>query len=271
MDFVDASARQSLGALFPSTNVAARVDTIACYGGFKQRRLWNLAEQFPSWDTRWARVSRRFGLTHVVAPTTTRAPRSEATALAVEGGWIVQSDPRLGVEIWAVPHRPWAFFATRALAAGSPRRSRELLGELIAAGDDGTVVVESPERPLTAPGRVLAVERTTASLRIEAEAEGDALLVIQDAYWPGWRAALDGRPATIDVADHLVRAVRWPPGRHRLVMTYEPPGLVVGLLLSGIGLIITSALAAAALRWPRAVRAGPALNSGRESCHDSRS
>jgi uncharacterized membrane protein YfhO len=121
-------------------------------------------------------------------------------------------------------------------------------------GDVDTVVVEADTAPGTAPGRVLRVERGTEAVRIEAEAIGPALLVIQDAWWPGWEATVDGAPTEILAADGLVRAVPFPPGRHAVELRYDPPELRVGLALTGLGALLCIGLAASA--WRR--RAAPA-------------
>jgi uncharacterized membrane protein YfhO len=71
---------------------------------------------------------------------------------------------------------------------------------------------------------------------VQGDAPGEAVLVVNDAFWPGWEATIDGAPAPILAADGFVRAVRWPPGRHRLEMRYQPPELARGLLLSLAGL-----------------------------------
>jgi len=68
----------------------------------------------------------------------------------------------------------------------------------------------------------------------------------------GWTAAIDGRTAEIVAADLIVRAVRWPPGRHVLTMTYDPPGVRLGWWLSAAGALLTAALAALAVRRARA-------------------
>jgi len=85
---------------------------------------------------------------------------------------------------------------------------------------------------------------------VEAESLGDGVLVVNDAWAPGWSATIDGAAVDVLPADVLVRAVRWPAGRHRLVMRYEAPGLVAGGWVSALAL----AVAVAALGVQRARR-----------------
>ena len=245
VDCIESPARFRSIALSPSVNVAHRVDTLEPYGGFEGRRITTLSLSFgPS----WTRHFRRFGLTHIVVPVPFGERFREQVALAVEGGQLVQRDAALGFELWAVPHRPWAFFPQRAIASDLPQDAHRTLLDLMARGEDDTVVVEAPAPPPTSPGRVLRIERGTESVRVEAESAAPALLVLQDAHWPGWRASIDGEPAEILIADLFVRAVRWPPGRHRLEMVYDPPGVRFGLALSALGAVLLLLLAALAVR-----------------------
>jgi hypothetical protein len=203
------------------------------YGAFEPRRLETLRR---SCGDEWPRAARRYGLTHVVSQVIPHANADSARAAkAVEAARPIQRDDALGFEVWAVPHRPWAFFAERAVAAADPLEARKAVLGLAAREEHGAVVLEAAEAPPTAPGRVLRVERGASSVRIEAEAEGAGLLVVQDAFWPGWRATLDGRPVEILAADFLVRAVAWPPGRHALEMTYAPGEVRLGLAASALG------------------------------------
>jgi hypothetical protein len=250
---VDVTALHRARLLYPATNVPARVDTFDQYGAFPPTRLTTL---FTTLGKGWGRSFRRFGATHVAVPTPNNLVYREATDLAIPGGQLVQREEALRFELWAVPHRPWAFFARRAGATLRPETAREAVVELIARQDDGSVVVEGSETPLAAPGRVLSRDRGVESLRIDAEALGPALLVVQDAWWPGWRATIDCQPTEILPADYLVRAVRWPAGRHRLEMVYDPAEVRTGLALSTLGCALVLLLAALTLRRARAFRGG---------------
>jgi hypothetical protein len=225
----------SLAALgWPSHNVTVRVDQIDAYTGLVSNRLEWLRGMFEGSPQAW----RRYGVTHVVLPAGQVDPPFQG---AIQGGRPVEVGARL--QVWAVPHRPWASFAPAARAASGMRQAIQATVAELRAGS-ATVVVEAPEAPPTAPGRILSVARGAEASAVEAEADGPALLVVNDAWWPGWEAEIDGAPAPILPADGLVRAIPFPPGRHRLVMRYDPPEVRHGLLLSGLGLLATFALAA---------------------------
>jgi uncharacterized membrane protein YfhO len=61
-----------------------------------------------------------------------------------------------------------------------------------------------------------------AEVRIETDAPGGALLVLNDVWHPWWRADIDGAPADILKANVLFRAVEVPAGRHRVRFTFHP-------------------------------------------------
>jgi hypothetical protein len=244
LDYIDSMALTWRITMTPAVNLAYRVDAITAYG-FDPRRLTTLSR---SLGDGWTRAARRFGLTHVVLDTSSRVPDElrAPTDLALQGAQLAQQDSAMGLEVFAVPHRPWAFFAERALAFEQPQPAHQTLLELISRGDDDTVVVEAPAPPATAAGRVLHQERGAERISIDAEADGPALLVVQDAHWPGWTATIDGQSAEILIADILVRAVRWPPGRHHLEMVYDPPGVRLGWGLSAAGALLVLLLVARA-------------------------
>ncbi len=244
LDHFDTAARYATVILHPSANVAARVDTVDEYSPYIPRRLANL--QMTLRDG-WWRAARRFGVTHVVVA----RPHDEAermiAAWSVEEGRLVQRDEVMGWDLWVVPHRAWALFAEHAVSRERPQDAHAVVLDLIRRNDETTVVVEAASPPPTAPGRVLHFERAPEIVRIDAESSAPGLLVVNDAYWPGWRAWIDGEETAILATDLLVRSVRWPAGRHTLVMRYAPPEIRMGLVASGLGGLLLAALALRAL------------------------
>jgi uncharacterized membrane protein YfhO len=83
-----------------------------------------------------------------------------------------------------------------------------------------------------------------ASYTVQIAAPG--LLVVADAWYPGWRATVDGQPAEILRANLLYRAVALWPGRHEVVFEYAPQTWRIGMMISGAAaLILIAALVAA--------------------------
>lgn len=140
------------------------------------------------------------------------------------------------------PHRPWASFAPSARA--EPRQIATLALTVANLQEERLeVVLETALAPRVTGGRVLSVTREHERVEIAAEADGAAVIVVADAFWPGWEARVDGRPVPLMAADVLVRAVPVPGGRHQLVMTYAPQELAIGKALSVVGLVALAIMA----------------------------
>jgi hypothetical protein len=74
-------------------------------------------------------------------------------------------------------------------------------------------------------------------VEIEVTAEAPGYLVLTDAWYPGWKATVDGAPVRVWRADLLFRAVAVRPGDHRVVLTFRPASLRVGAGISLVGLV----------------------------------
>jgi uncharacterized membrane protein YfhO len=61
---------------------------------------------------------------------------------------------------------------------------------------------------------------------------------LTDAYYPGWRAYLDGEQTPMYRADYLFRAVALPPGRHLVQFRYEPESLETGLAVARLAVAL---------------------------------
>ena len=76
------------------------------------------------------------------------------------------------------------------------------------------------------------------------------ILVLADAYYPGWVVTVNGEPGDILRADYLLRGVYLPAGVHEVIFRYRPASFRWGIALSAIGV----ALAVAGLAGSRLAR-----------------
>lgn len=106
-------------------------------------------------------------------------------------------------------------------------------------------------------GTVRALWRRSDGMGFETDFSAPGLLVVVEAYDPGWKANVDDRPADVLRANLLFRAVRVGGGRHRVELSYRPPGFIGGALLSG-----TAACAALAFWEISRVRRRRAFENG---------
>ncbi|HPO86144.1 MAG TPA: YfhO family protein [Candidatus Hydrogenedentes bacterium] len=99
-------------------------------------------------------------------------------------------------------------------------------------------------------GNARILEHTATRCLLETETNAPAVLVLADAYYPGWTARLDGQPAEILPAYYIFRAVVVPEGNHRVEFTYFPMSLRIGLAISAVGLVFGVFLAVTTRRRP---------------------
>jgi len=136
------------------------------------------------------------------------------------------------------------------------------------------VVVESPggAGECSAGGaggdaRVVPLVDEPGRLAFRVEAAADAHLLVAVTHAPGWRAVVDGRPATVVRADYAFMAVPVPAGRHEVELRYVPRGFAaaVALALVGAGLFVAGGVGCVAVRRrasTHTVAGGAAASSG---------
>lgn len=78
--------------------------------------------------------------------------------------------------------------------------------------------------------------------RAEVETAANGVFVQSEAFYPGWKAYLDGREVPIMRADYALRAVELPAGRHVLEIRYVPLNFWAGLLVSLLTLMVIAAI-----------------------------
>jgi uncharacterized membrane protein YfhO len=79
------------------------------------------------------------------------------------------------------------------------------------------------------------------------EAATPGLLFVADAWYPGWLAKVDGKPAEILRTNLLYRGVALEPGRHEVTFEYAPRSWRMGLIVSGAAALLLLGLLVAAL------------------------
>ena len=132
----------------------------------------------------------------------------------------------------------------RAWLAGSARLAHtpeSALAELLEASDPrGSPPVEGLERAWTGPGDWTALTVTAlpgGEVSVEVSVDREALLVLADAWAPGWLAEVDGQEREVLRVGGLFRGVVLVPGEREVVFRYRPWGWVWGLRLGLLGLL----------------------------------
>lgn len=87
----------------------------------------------------------------------------------------------------------------------------------------------------------VVVNRDSVTFDIDAPQAG--YVVVNEAFYPGWVASVDGRETAIEPANVLVRAIAVDAGHHRVAMRFLPAdvtwtrALLLGGLLASLGLL----------------------------------
>jgi uncharacterized membrane protein YfhO len=84
-------------------------------------------------------------------------------------------------------------------------------------------------------------------VELEATLRTPALVVLNDTFYPGWEATVDGVPAPIIRANYFARGVFAPAGAQQIIFRYRPWSYRLGLLVSLSACIV----ALASMLWAR--------------------
>jgi hypothetical protein len=113
--------------------------------------------------------------------------------------------------------------------------SKGVLRLLSSAGFDPTLEVVldreipmPPTRQLKATAKIVRYENERVT--IATSADNEAILVLTDSYYPGWKAFVDGREEVIRRANLFFRAVPLPAGNHNVSFATSPDHLQLALI-----------------------------------------
>ncbi|HXE97555.1 MAG TPA: YfhO family protein [Dongiaceae bacterium] len=67
---------------------------------------------------------------------------------------------------------------------------------------------------------------------VEAATPANALLVLGEKYYKGWKASVDGKPAEIVPVNHILRGVYLTPGSHKVEFRFDPLPFKIGKSLT---------------------------------------
>jgi hypothetical protein len=99
--------------------------------------------------------------------------------------------------------------------------------------------IQASAGPATPPAGASARLASYGAQRvvIDATATDRSLLVLTDSFYPGWKATVDGKPASIERVDYVLRGVSIGPGHHTIVMRYQPTSWRLGWIVSLVALL----------------------------------
>lgn len=146
---------------------------------------------------------------------------------------------RSGIKVFedrAAYPRVWAVHQAVSLADSSA-----LLPALTAESFDGRRAVLLTGAPAPQMGNCQAVEENVQmpyhgpnQLTITADLRCRGMVILTDAWFPGWRATVDGKPARIYQVYGGVRGVMVDAGSHVIQMNYRPWSIILGGALTAL-------------------------------------
>lgn len=134
---------------------------------------------------------------------------------------------------------PQAWMVGQTVVAADPEAQLETI-KLRSFNPLTTAVVDQDVPGL--PGRAVTgtatIHRRYNETYVTTNADSPALLVLADAWYPGWHATVDGQPATLLRANYAFRAVAVPAGPHQVIFRYRPAYWLPSLALMALGLVL---------------------------------
>jgi hypothetical protein len=146
--------------------------------------------------------------------------------------------------------RAWVVDAYRVAGA------EETLAAMATAEFDpaGEVLLDREPALRPEPGDSAAVSLTRQTMdevAFTADLGNAGILVVSEVFYPDWRVTVNGQPAEIMRANHVIRAIALPAGKHEVVFTYDR-GLLkksAGISVGAFALTLLVLLGTAVTRW----------------------
>jgi membrane protein YfhO len=159
------------------------------------------------------------------------------------GAEVLISEPSLGLAVTKnseCPPRLRTVTRTTAVADLDEAIARLRSGDFDPARE---ATVEGGSTKVYGPAEVSDVELGPESARARvAAAPGGTFLVFATAFYPGWRATVDGNEVPVEVANGAVMGLEVPEGSHQVELTFTDPGFQSGLEATLAGLLVLAAL-----------------------------
>lgn len=196
------------------------------------------------------------GARYIIIPANSSPGRDDLQRLSLRYPTVYEDHRVRVLENRAALPRAWIVHSGRQVEPG-----RAL--QLLASGEVNprdTALLEQPPPALARPTNPSADRAEVGiyrpeRIRVATETSAPGLLVLSEVYYPAWEAYVDGRRAPLYVADHALRAVPIPAGRHEVELRFESNALRAGMAISTAAYSLFAVLALAAWRahrrrWP---------------------
>jgi hypothetical protein len=262
--------------LFPKYHLASGLSLIDSYGSIKLLDYDSLLLVAKSRSARLddktrlphAAALRLLATEHLLLPESSQPNFAEPESYARTSGWpedaalwrMQRTQPRAWLvhQVHTLPPLP-----RPARLAAVDARSDEVLFPGNKARDFRRVAIVETDQPLPEWSAPAAAGSTNADepcrfghydpqrVVIETQLAQPGLLVLSDAWYPGWQATVttagQSRSAPIYQTNRVLRGVWLPAGRHTVEFRFLPQSFVRGAWISGISLLLVAVIGAITL------------------------
>ena len=152
---------------------------------------------------------------------------------------------------------PKAFFVDSVRTVGTPQQAVDLMKPMANFNPASTAIAETDEQLNSSTDTAATVTVTSYkanNIEMQTSSSEEQFLVLSEIYYPvGWKATIDGEPASIYKTDFVLRGLQVPAGDHTITMSYKPASSVWGGRIAWMGHIILwiSGLGLLGLRWKK--------------------
>jgi hypothetical protein len=197
----------------------------------------------------WQLLNVRYFLTNVSEPPLDGAEKLVGPVKDAAGATVyLYSVPGENPAAWVAPaivEAPDDVVLATILDPRFPVRSTALFDT--SAAVEGRTDLRSPPKPLPITVAFTRYEVGRISLTLNAPAPGGSALVVSENYYPGWRAAVDGKVATVARADYTLIGIPLPKGARQVELTFDSAAYDRGKLITLVALATVSAITIAGL------------------------
>lgn len=135
---------------------------------------------------------------------------------------------------------PRAYLVNNLVKTADEKKALELL-DRIDIRNSAVVTTNKNILPLSADinGSIAKIKTYKNSyVDIDVLSNGNSFLVLTDAFFPGWKAYVDGKTSDIYKTNVALRGVFLEDGRHQVEFKYEPKRLYLGAIISFVTFIL---------------------------------
>jgi hypothetical protein len=171
------------------------------------------------------RLSRMYGENYTISKASTRTGQQDLFT------------GKSGLKVFANPAAfPRAWTVHQLLTAPDEDRAAALVRDgTFDLRSTAVMITRVPKLETCSGDQVSSFREDLSSVRVDVAMACTGLVIVSDSYYPGWRAQVDGKSATLWKVNTVIRGVVVPAGKHQIVMNYRPLSVYLGLALALAG------------------------------------